>query len=244
LAARLLLQGLGGVYPALVAGSCAFALQQTMLILSVHHAFSRSRMQIAWKLTEPLAWLFWAWIVLELFSKWTRSYRGIGRFGRYLFVALIAVALLVSLAAWPFEWKALVSKGDFRIYYIIHRVLMATFAVFTFLVWLFFRNYPTPVAPNVVRHTAVLLSYLAVSSLSILADTLSGTTLTAPVNLLLVTVSAGSFSAWAILLTRKGEAKESIPFIPPEEIEKIERINRELLILMKKLPDEVGAGKY
>ncbi len=243
LAARLYVQGLWRDYLALFAGSTSFALQGCLFMWSVHHVYSKSPMQIAWKITEPLVWVLWSWIVLELFSKWTRSYRGIGRFGRILFGVCIVVALLVSLAAWPYEWKALVLRHDFRIYYIISRVIMATLALFTLMVWLFFRNYPTPVAPNVVRHTVVTLVYLGANTLGWLTDTLSGTRLTALVNLSTVVFAVGCSSAWAILLTRKGEAKESVPILAPEEIAKIERINRELLVFMRQLPSEVGVGE-
>ena len=61
---------------------------------------------------------------------------------------MVSVALVVSLICWPFEWKSLVFAHDFRIYYILNRVLMAAFALFILLVWLFFRNYPSAVVPT------------------------------------------------------------------------------------------------
>jgi hypothetical protein len=234
LAARLLLQGLGGVYPALLGGSCVFALRSSLLILSMTN--SRSTMSNAWKVTEPLVWLLWSWIVLELFSKWTSSYPGIGRFGRYLFGALITVALLVSLICWPFEWKALVFAHDVRIYFILNRVLMATLALFIVSIWLFFRGYPAAVAPNVVRHTCITAAFFVANALSWLALTLSGLKMGAPLNLLIVGAAFASFSAWAVMLTRKGEERVSIPVMAPEEIARIEHVNRELLGLMKNFP--------
>jgi hypothetical protein len=236
LAARLVLQGLGRIYSALLVGVCVFALRSSLLIISTHHAYTRSTTEWVWKVTEPLVWLLWVWIAFELFVKWARSYPGIGRFGRYLFSALIAVALLVSLIWWPYEWKALVTAGNFRIYYILNRVLIAALALFTVLVWLFFRNYPTGVAPNVIRHTRITVIYLTATALIQMAFTLSGAKLMAVSNISLVAVAAGSFAAWALLLTRKGESKESLPKLAPEEILRIERVNEELLVLMKNFP--------
>jgi hypothetical protein len=234
LAARLLLQGLAGVYPALLSGSCVFALQASLLILSVSGV--RSTMGQAWKITEPVVWILWCWIVLELFSKWTRSYRGIGRFGRALFGGLIFVALLASLVLYAFEWKALFFDRDFRIYYILTRIVMATLALFIFLVWLFFRNYHAAVAPNVLRHTRTTVTYFAVNALSYLMLTLIGPKVVPLVNLLIVLAATGCFSAWAVFLTRKGEEREAIPLMEPEEIARIERVNQELLGLMKNFP--------
>jgi hypothetical protein len=236
LALRLLLQGLGGVYPALLTGSCLFALQATLLMVSTSQPHNRPVTDGIWKVTEPLVWLVWCWIVLELFSKWTRSYRGIGRFGRFLFGVLISIALIVSLIFFPLEWKALFFAHDFRIYYIFTRVLMATLALFMLLVWLFFRNYPEAVAPNVVRHSHITVTCLGVNALSVLALTLNGLKVIAWVNLVIVAVSAGCFSAWAIFLTRKGEERQSVPTMPIEDVARIEQVNEELLGLMKGFP--------
>jgi hypothetical protein len=83
-----------------------------------------------------------------------------------------------------------------------------------------------------------------VNALSYLALTLNGSRIVALVNLstvalvnlAMVVVSAGCFSAWAILLTRKGEERELIPAMPPEDIARIERVNQELLGLMRNFP--------
>lgn len=239
LALRLLQQRLVGVYPALFTGSLFFAVQGGLLMLVV--SSGQPAMETAWKLTEPVIWLLWAWVVLDLFSKWSGSYKGIGRFGRYLFLALVSTALLVSLIGWPYEWRALVTTGDNRIYLILNRILFATLALFTVLVWLFFQNYPTPVTTNLLRHTYITMAYLSLLALGNWAFTLSGTKLTPVVNLSIVASAALCFGAWAVLLTRKGEAKESIPPMDPQEVEKIKRLNRELLILMRELPEEIGA---
>jgi len=144
--------------------------------------------------------------------------------------------VLVSVMGWPFEWKALVFEHDFRIYFILTRIFWATLALFTVGVWLFFRNYPTPVRPNVVRHTYIAATFFSLNALSWLALTLSGVKLAAQVNISIVAGTMGCFAAWAVLLTRKGEERESIPVMPPEEIARIERVNQELLIMMRNFP--------
>jgi hypothetical protein len=239
-AARLLLQGLGGIYPALLTASCVFALRSSLLILAFQ---SRSMGRDVWKMTQPIDWLVSCWIVLELFSKWTRSYPGIGRFGRFLFGVLVIVALSVSVAWWPIEWKSLLFDHDLRIYYFLSRFVWATLALFTLLIWLFFRNYPAAVAPNVVRHTHITATYFTVCALSELAFTLNGRWVLPLVNFLIVAITAACFSAWAILLTRKGEDRDAIVAISPDEAARIERINQELLGLMKKIPGEIGVRR-
>jgi len=249
LAVRLLFQGLGRVYPALLTGTCVFAMQGLLFMLSRHHAnplgtvdtLEAARARAAWfqaeKMTDPLVWVLWFWIVLELFSKWTRAYRGIGRFGQFFLGTLIFIALMISLISCRIEWRDLVFLHDTRIYYVLTRVFMATLALFTLSVWLFFRNYPAPVAPNVVRHTHITTIYLSATALSWLMHNLYRIGWG---NLSIVVLAVGSFSAWAILLTRKGEEVESIPAMSPEDIARIERLNQELLGLMKRLPGEIA----
>jgi hypothetical protein len=205
LTARLLFQGLGGVYPALLTASWVFALRSSLLIMSVSHSSSMARV---WKITQPLDWLIWFWVALELVSKWTRSRPGMGGLGRFLFAALMLSALLVSLICWPFEWRSLAFDHDLRTYYILNRVIWTVLALFTLSAWLFLRNQGA-VAPNVVSHTHITVTYFAMNALSQLALNLNGPKVAALVNLSIVLVTAGCFSAWAVLLTRKGEGPAS-----------------------------------
>jgi hypothetical protein len=234
LAVRLLWQGLGGVYPALLVGSCLFAVRSSLLILSVSDL--RSAMGQTWKMTEPLVWIAWAWIVLELFSKWTSSYQGIGRFGKYLFGATISIALLVSVFLSRLEWEKLFFKHDFQIYYVLTRILMATLAIFIVLIWLFFRHFPESVAPNMVLHTRITAVYFVVNALSYLTLTLGGQKLVGQANLAIVLAAFLCFSGWAVFLTRKGEIRGILPQMGKEEAARIARVNQELLGLMKNFP--------
>lgn len=238
LALRLLLQGLGGRYPALLSGSCLFALRSTLLITAMGHGPSFSRQ--LWKYTEPLEWLVCAWVVFELFGHWTRNYPGIGRFGRLLLGVFTFLAGLASVAISPMEWKALIFAGDRAKFYLVYRVVVVALALFTIAIWLFFSNYPAPVSPNIRYHTRILVAYLvsvafALLALNFLGDRL-GTRQFAWTNLLIVMSTVGCFGMWAILMTRKGEVKAGGPEpLRPEQKAAIERINLQLLDFMKGL---------
>jgi hypothetical protein len=234
-AARLLLQGLGGEYPALLTACCVLPIKS--LLLLVFKSFSTaSQMREAFEYLAPIEWIVSAWVVFELFSRWTRSYQGIGRFGKLLMVALLALALLVSVAFWHAEWEALVFAQNFRIYYILTRMIWVTLALFVSGTWLFFRNYPVPIAPNVFRHTYIAVIYFVGNALCELAFTLNGLKAVAWANVAIVTVTMGCFSAWAIMLTRKGQVIPEAPRVTPQDRERIDRINRELLVFMGNFP--------
>jgi hypothetical protein len=238
-AARLLLQGLAGQYPALVTACCVLPVKSLLLMYSYYFynlAVPQDQLRQLGTYLYPLDWGISAWIVFELFSRWTRSYRGIGRFGKYLLVILLAGALLVSVACWHAEWAALVFAHNFRIYYLLNRVVFGALALFTVGTWLFFRSYPVAIAPNVFRHTHIAVVYFVTSAASLLVFTLNGLRVIRTINLLIVVISAACFCAWAILMTRRGEVTPMTQRISVEDKDRIEHLNAELLAFMGNFP--------
>jgi len=188
---------------------------------------------------HPFEWAVSAWLVFELFSRWSESYPGIGRFGKLLLTGILTIAVLVSIAFWNADWEALVFTRNFRIYYILDRIAWVTLALFVVCTWLFFRNYPVPIAPNVVRSTYIAMVYFVVNALSEWTFTLKGMygpAVVAPVNLMIVTSTTVCFAAWAILLTRRGEVPPPSRHVSLADRQRIERINDELLVFMGNAP--------
>ena len=143
-----------------------------------------------------------------------------------------AKGLLISVACWRTEWAALVFRENYRIYYILNRIFWATLALFVVGAWLFFRNYPVAVAPNVVRHTHVAVVYFVVSALGLLVFTLNGLKVVAQANLVIVMATAGCFCAWAVLLTKEGQIAPPVQRVSLADRERIEKINQDLLVFM------------
>jgi hypothetical protein len=238
-AVRLLMQGLGGEYPALLAACCVLPVKSLLVMFSYSWAASHDQARSVVVNLRPIEWILSTWIVFELFSRWTRSYVGIGRFGKYLMVTLLAIALLLSVAFWHAEWQALDFRQNFRIYYILNRMVMLSLALFVVGTWMFFRNYPVAIAPNVARHTQVAGVYFVVTALSELIFTLNswkGPRVVGVINLSIVTAAAGCYSAWAILLTRKGQVSPPAQQVSLADRERIERLNEELLVFMGNVP--------
>jgi hypothetical protein len=235
-AIRLLSQGLAGEYPALLAACCILPIKSLLLIYSFFSAIPQDQVRQISENLAPIEWIVSAWIVFELFSRWTRSYTGIGRFGKLLLAALLGIALVVSVCIWRVEWEALVFRANFRIYYILNRVVYGTLGLFVLGTWLFFRNYPVAIAPNVVRHTYIAMVYFVGCALCQLVFTLNGRKSVPLANLAGVTITVGSFASWALLLTRKGQVAPPLQQVSPEDRERIERINEELLVFMGNVP--------
>jgi hypothetical protein len=235
-ATRLLLQGLGGEYPALLTACCVLPIKSLLLMASLHSSvFQDQARQVARNL-NPVEWIICAWVVFELFARWTRSYPGIGRFGKYLLTVLLAVASLVSLAFMHAEWQVPGFARGSQFYYILDRVVWGILALFVAGMWVFFRNYPVAIAPNVVRHTLVSMVYFAVGAFSMLIFTLNGSKVAPEINLSIVVSTMGCFCAWAVLLTRRGQVTPPVQFISKLDRDRIEKLNQELLGFMGDFP--------
>jgi hypothetical protein len=235
-AARLLLQGLAGEYPALLAACCILPVKSVLLMLSYNHRLPHQQMREAARQLDPIEWIVSAWVVFELFSWWTKSYKGIGRFGKILLTIFLTGAVLVSMTFYHAEWEALVFAGNFKIYYILNRIVWVTLALFVLGTWLFFRNYPVAIAPNVIRHTQISVVYFAVNALSYLTFTLNGLKVVTLINFAIVTCTTGCFFAWAVLLTRKAQARPPQQQVSLEDKTRIEQINQDLLVFMGNFP--------
>lgn len=236
-AGRLLLQGLAGEYPALMT-VCSVLPLKSLLLMYVYAHVTPGQADQARLITENLApgeWILYAWVVYELFSRWTRSYKGIGRFGKLLLVVLLAASILLSAALWHSEWKALDFARNFRIYYILNRVIFGALALFVVGMWWFFRRHPVATAANVVRHTQISMVYFAGAAVGFLSFTMMGLNAVRVANLGLMVLTTVSFCAWAALLSRTGQIAPAVQRVSPEDRQRIERINQELLNLMGEL---------
>jgi hypothetical protein len=234
LAFRLLVQGLAGEYPALFAGCLVFPIKSLLLMASYWSTMSPPQTrQIAQNL-GGLDGLLGAWIVYELFSRWTANYSGIGRFGKALLVVLVLGSIGISSLTSRQEWTSLDFVSDFRIYFILHRIFYTVLGLFLLGMWLFFRNFPVAIAPNIVRHTHLAIFYFVGNALAELAYTIGGggRVLTERSNLAIVSITALSFGAWAVLLTRRGQIRPPAQVVSSEDRARIQRINDELLGLM------------
>lgn len=235
LAIRLFAAGLAGTYPALQTASIAFAVKSAILIALYAHAYPRPQMREVSTDLGILEALVVAWIVYEIFSSWTKRYRGIGAFGKTIFLFVLLSSFGLSLLTWGAEIDNSSYAGVFRYYYVGHRVVLTVCALFLIGMRLFFRTYPALVPPNVQRYTNVALFYFGTNALAELIFTLTRTTYVTGVNLAIVSATTVSFAAWALLLDRVGGTEPVREGISTGRFLKTEQLNDELLGVMDRL---------
>jgi hypothetical protein len=187
-------------------------------------------------ITEPIIWVLYVLIVLELFGLVLRDYPGIQTLSRRLLAAALTVSAVVALATLiPDLGNPAERYPILRAVYVGQRVVMSSLVVFftiltAFLVW-----YPVPLSRNVVVYCAGYSVYFISGTMALFVRTIEGEAVTRIVSTTLQGVAAACAIAWILLLNAQGETKRSPVrrhILPPDEdrlVEQLETINRSLL---------------
>ena len=193
-----------------------------------------------WIITEPIRWILFILLVLELYSLILERHRGLYSAGRWALSAAMAVAMLVSLISLvPATGSGTLSRL-YAFYMLTERGLLASLVVFLLLLLWFLSRYPVELSRNVLVHSATYALYFIAGSLVILARGMLGYEFAQPVNLALMGITFFCMVVWAAFLTPAGEkiTRKSRPtWIPGDErrlLEQLDSLNAALLRVSRK----------
>ena len=155
--------------------------------------------------TEPVAWVLYVLIVVEVYTLALRSFTGILALTKWVLVAVVAAALVVSLLSLvpdvnsphPFPIVQLATAAG--------RALCTSLALFLLGAALFFIAYPIPLSRNTIIHSAVCSVYFLTLAAAYFVHNVVGPESWPVVNLTLVAITAATFLAWILLLKPEGE---------------------------------------
>ncbi len=162
----------------------------------------------AYVATEPIIWVLYILVVLELFTIVLRDYPGIQTLSRRLLAAALAVSAVVALATLiPDLGNPAERYPILRAMYVAQRLVMSSLVVFftiltAFLVW-----YPVPLSRNAVVYCAGYCLYFISSTMGLLVRNITGYTVTRTTSAILQGVYTGCLLAWIFLLSPQGETK-------------------------------------
>jgi hypothetical protein len=191
--------------------------------------------------TEPIVWVLYILVVLELFTIVLRDYPGIQTLSRRVLAAGLAISATVALATLlPDLGNPAERYPILRIMYVAQRVVMSSLVVFfailtAFLVW-----YPVPLSRNVVVYCAGYSLYFISSTMGLFVRNIAGESVTRITSTVLQGFAVACLIAWIALLNRQGETKRLSlrSHMPaPDEarlVGQLESINRGLLRSAKK----------
>jgi hypothetical protein len=182
-----------------------------------------------WVFTEPLIWMFYVWVVLELCRLVLERHRGLYTLGKWAMYAGMAVSVTLSFLSVLAKFKAATPQRSISFHNSIIGYFLAadrgvTFcmAIFVLLMLLLLSRYPVRLSRNIVLHTTLYTIYFMSSTLGVILSSVFGVHLFTKIDLGLRTVSALCILAWLIFLTPKGEeVRVNMPHFTPEDEKRI-----------------------
>jgi len=173
-----------------------------------------------WVSTQPLLLGLQLAFTVELYLRISAHYRSFTAMRpRLLWTCLTTAAVVSGLSLFVdvrhMAWKSPLLQGVF----VGKRAVTFALAGFAITTWIFVRLFPIPIRPNVKAHWRVATVYFLANAanyfaidVGLLGIVAAGSTL--------MSITAGCFLAWAVLLNPRGEDVDTPPLPTDGEIQK------------------------
>ncbi len=189
-----------------------------------------------WVLTQPIFWIFYILLVLELYSLVLEKHKGLSTLGRWVLYAGFSLSILISsLALLPrIQMGTRQRSVILGYYYAVERGLDFSLLIFLVLILVWLTRYPVPLSRNLVLHSVVYTTLFLTNTLGLFTRVFFGLELSRSVSTALLGVLACCVFAWLFVMSEKGEeVRLSIPQFGPEDekriLNQLETLNSTLL---------------
>jgi hypothetical protein len=161
-----------------------------------------------WMATEPVLWILYVLVVLELCSLVFQKYKGIASLGRWVVLAGLALALVLASVSLSADLSNTSEQFPIlRYFFAIGRGVLSSLVIFLLCITAFLAWCPVPLNRNIVLHTIVYAVYFLGTALTFLLRNLSGSTVTMYANIAMLSVSIACLAIWIVKLDAKGERR-------------------------------------
>lgn len=159
-----------------------------------------------WIVTEPILWLFYILLVLELYSLVLENHKGIYSLGRWSLYGALGVSLLISTLIFiPPSGGPYARSVVLPYLFLFERGLFCSLVVFLIIVVFLLTRYPIPLSRNVIIHSIVYSVFFLCNTLGMLFLSVLGSEIASTVNLFIVIGSFVCVAIWLRYLDAKGE---------------------------------------
>jgi hypothetical protein len=160
-----------------------------------------------WVLTEPIEWLLYVLVVLEIFALVLQDYRGLATFSRWALITAVLVALLASGISLMAPSQSTQSHL-MRYYYVAERAVYFSLVAFLVSILGFLLQYPITLSRNIVLHSMVFSVYFLCNTVLYLLLSMRGFAVLPQVSEALSAVTLAAIGAWLVLLNPAGELRK------------------------------------
>ena len=161
-----------------------------------------------WICTEPMLWVLYILLVLELYSLILQDHQGLYTVGRWAMYGAVVLAVLSGVASLAPPAHMLLNDNTLVAFYVLtSRALRFSLLVFLVVLLWFISRYPVTLSRNVVIHCVVYSTYFLSTSLVFLVRSTIGYQVQDSINVALTAIGAGCVVAWGVFLTADGERR-------------------------------------
>ncbi len=159
-----------------------------------------------WVLTEPILWILYVLVVLELCGLIFQKYKGIASLGRWVVLGGLAVALVLSAASLSADLSNTSEQFPvLRYFFAIGRGVLSSLVIFLLCITGFLAWCPVPLNRNIVLHSIVYAVYFLGIAMTLLMRNLTGSGVTAYASLAITTLTLVCLGVWIAVLDPRGE---------------------------------------
>jgi hypothetical protein len=168
--------------------------------------------QQAYIITEPIQWIFYLWMVLEVYSLVLENYRALAKVGRWALVAAVLLAALtsaVSLIAPSRVWQTRLMAY----YHVTDRAIYLSLVVFLLTILFVLLQYPITLSRNTIVHCGIFFLYFLCNTVAFLLLTTRayrGSPIMPYIRYGVMVISLAAIGAWIALLNPEGERRQAV----------------------------------
>jgi len=174
--------------------------------------------------SQPVNWIFYVWVVLEMCAQVLKRHRGIYTLGKWAMSAGMTASVTISLLsmfakfqAAPPQKSVSLNTSIINYTYAADRGVTLCMAIFLILMLLLLTRYPVPLSRNVVLNAATYTLFFISNTLNVILATVLGKGRFSELDTYLGGVSALCMTVWLLFLTPKGEEVQiNVPHMAPE----------------------------
>lgn len=212
-----------------------FAAARSLTLFALPSGVSGNTYAIIYFLTAPILWLFYALVVLELYSLVLRNYAGIHSLGRWTLYGALFFSVAVSILA------LIPSAGNdaSRLLFwctTVERGVVFSLVIFLLLILLFLAIYPVALGRNILVHSVVYTIFFLGISMMILIRNVVGHEIMHQLNTVVLLMNLACYAGWIFFLTHEGENRITTlrhNWTPSEEQRLIDQLNHINATLMR-----------
>lgn len=237
LVVRLRVNGLHAVYRLFLL-YLVFRILRSALLLIL--PTNRSIYAQAYVFTEPILWVLYVLVILELYSLAVGRFPGIATLGRWVLGGALTLSVVLSLVSLIPDLTSPHPYPYIHLTTTIGRAVCSSLALFLLAYTVFLVLYRVPLSRNLMVHSVVYSLYFLTLTMAYFVHNVFGPQTLPVVNLALQGVASAMLLAWIVLLKPEGEKVKvaSRPAWEPEDEERLVRhldsINAALLRVARK----------